>query len=192
MALEYAAASREPQPRGAGPDGPLDPPHEAREEPGEAQLEAPATDEANAAPPPAPDPEPDEQPELRAARIQLNAVKDEFRRAELAFVTAKRVLGDPAAGEAAGRIADALSRASRAVDTIEKGVAVHPVLNALVDVARFDPAWEPVEFCETAGRSVADVGRKMERCEFATVAYWGRTLARLATAFASRKEALVV
>ena len=126
------------------------------------------------------------------ARRKLNAVRDELRRAELAFLAAKQVFGDANAREAAGKIADALGRASRAIDSPEKGAAVHAVVQALAGASRFDPAWHPVEFAKTAAWSVGRAGRMMAGCGFPAVAYWGRTLIRMAGAFAAMKDALTV
>jgi len=117
-------------------------------------------------------------------RRKLNAVRDELRRAELSFVAARRSLQDPIAREAAGRIADALGRTGCALDREAIGAAVHPAAEVLEGVSRFDPADHPGEFRRLAARSVALAGRILAASGFAAIAYWGRTLCRLAEAFA--------
>jgi hypothetical protein len=112
--------------------------------------------------------------------MKLNAVKEELRRAELSFLAAKRCLGDVHAREAAGRIADALGRANLAVDSVEKGSAIHPALEALVGASRFDPTTRPEDFTRLASQSVILVGKVLEACGIDSIAYWGRTLAKLA------------
>jgi len=123
----------------------------------------------------------------RLGRIKLNAVKGELRRAELAFVTARRSLGDAHAQEAAGRVAAALGRVNRAVDSVEKGAAIHPAAEVLVGVSTFDPEVRPTDFIQLAGRSVALAGKVLAQCEFACLRYWGRKLSRLAGTFAAVK-----
>jgi hypothetical protein len=115
--------------------------------------------------------------------MKLNAVKEELRRAELSFLAAKRCLGDAQARQAAGRIADALGRANLAIDSVEKGAAVHPALEALVGVSRFDPTTRQADFGRLGGQSVALVGKMLEACGIDSIAYWGRVLARLARTF---------
>ena len=119
----------------------------------------------------------------RLGRMKLNAVKDELRRAERSFVAAKRSLRDRSAQEAAGRIADALGRVNCAVNSVAKGAAVHPAVEALVGVSRFDPTNRPQDFTHLAGKSIALTGRVLAACGFDAIAYWGRTLCRLAQAF---------
>jgi len=119
----------------------------------------------------------------RLGRIKLNAVKGELRRAELAFVTARRFLGDAYAQEAAGRVADALGRVNRAVDSVEKGAAIHPAAEVLVGVSTFDPRLRPHDFIRLAGKSVALAGKVIARCPFACLRYWGRKLSKLAGTF---------
>ncbi len=115
----------------------------------------------------------------RFGRIKLNAVKDELRRAELAFVSAKRHLAGVEAQQLAGRVADALGRANCALDSLEKGAAAHPAVEALEGVFRFDPADRLADFLILAPRSVALAARVLANCPFDSVAYWGRTLTRL-------------
>lgn len=123
----------------------------------------------------------------RLGRMKLNAVKGELRRAELAFVTARRSLGDAQAQEAAGRIADALGRVNRAVDSVEKGAAIHPAAEVLVGVSTFDPEARPADFAHLAGKSVALAGKVIGECEFNCLRYWGRKLSRLAGALTAMK-----
>ena len=123
----------------------------------------------------------------RFGRVKLNAVKAELRRAELAFLAASRSLPTLRARRAAGRIADALGRASRAIDGVAKGAAVHAAAGALEGVSRFDPADRPGDFVRLSGKSVALAGKAMARCGFDSVEYWGRTLGRLARVFAATR-----
>jgi len=120
----------------------------------------------------------------RVGRLKLNAVKQELRRAELGFVAAKRFLRDLSAREAAGRIANALGRANVAVDDVEKGAAVHPAVDALIGVTTFHPATRPADFVQLAGKSVALAATILAECGYDSISYWGRTLRRLARAFA--------
>jgi hypothetical protein len=133
--------------------------------------------------PVAPPPTAAEEARKRLGRLKLNAVKEELRRAELSFLAAKRCLGDAQAREAAGRIADALGRANLAIDNVEKGTAVHPALEALVGISRFDPTTRQADFGRLGGQSVVLVGKAMEACGVDSIAYWGRTLAKLAHLF---------
>ena len=119
----------------------------------------------------------------RVGRRKLNDVRNELRHAELRFVAAKRSLADREACEAAGRIADALGRAIHAIDGVAKGAAVHPAVEALVGVFRFDPAARPRDFIHLAGKSVVLAGRVLARCSCDSIAYWGRMLSRLGEAF---------
>ena len=123
----------------------------------------------------------------RLGRMKLNAVKGELRRAELAFVTARRFLGDAHAQEAAGRVADALGRVNRAVDSVEKGAAIHPAAEVLVGVSTFDPEVRPADFIQRAGRSVALAGKVIAESEFDCLRYWGRKLSKLAGTFTAVK-----
>jgi hypothetical protein len=121
-----------------------------------------------------------EEARARLGRMKLNAIKEELRRAELRFLAAKRSLGDAQARDAAGRIADALGRANLAIDSIEKGVAVHPALEALLGVSRFDPTTRQADFGQLSGQSLVLVGKVLEGCGIDSIAYWGRTLTKLA------------
>jgi hypothetical protein len=121
-----------------------------------------------------------EEARNRLGRLKLNAVREELRRAELSFVAAKRSLDDVRAREVAGRIADALGRARVAVDNVEQGAAVHPAVEVLVGVSRFDPAVRAGDFVLLAGRSVMLAGRILAACPYDSIAYWGRTLTALA------------
>lgn len=135
--------------------------------------------------------DPGQEPRARLGRLKLNAVKDEFRRSELAFMAAKHALGEMGVAVLAGRIADALGRACRAIDTVEKGAAVYPALEALVGVSKIDPASRPAAFLDLAGKSIAIAGRMMASSGFADVAYWGRALSHLAGGLAACRPARV-
>ena len=135
---------------------------------------------ARQAAPVTPLPGPADEARMRLGRMKLNAVKEELRRAELSFLAAKRSLGDAQAREVAGRIADALGRANLAIDSVEKGAAVHPAIEALLGVARFDPTTRQADFGRLGGQSVVQVGKVLEGCGIDSIAYWGRTLGKLA------------
>ena len=119
----------------------------------------------------------------RLQRMQLNAVKEELRRAELAFLSAKKLLPDEAGRGAAERIAEALRRCNLSVDSVEKGAAVHHAIEALEGVSKFDPAARLAEFIQIGGRSLALSARVLSSCGVASIEYWGRQLARLAGVF---------
>ena len=138
---------------------------------------------ARKAPSVSPPPSAADEARMRLGRMKLNAVKEELRRAELSFLAAKRCLGDAQAREAAGRIADALGRANLAIDSVEKGAAVHPAMEALLGVSRFDPTTRQADFGRLSGQSVVLVGKVLEGSGIDSIAYWGRTLAKLAHVF---------
>ena len=120
----------------------------------------------------------------RLERMRFNAVKDELRRAELAFLSAKKLLPDGAARDAAERIAEALRRCNLSVDSVEKGAAVHHAVETLEGVSKFDPAARLAEFIQIGGRSLALSARALASCGVASIEYWGRQLQRLAGVFA--------
>lgn len=121
----------------------------------------------------------------RLDRMKLNTVREELRRAELAFLSAKRVLGDDEARDAAERIAEALRRCSLSVDTVEKGAAVHHAVETLEGISKFDPNTRLAEFVQIGGRSLTLASRSLASCGVASIEYWGRQLQYLADRFAS-------
>ena len=122
---------------------------------------------------------------IRLDRMKLNTVKEELRRAELAFLSAKRVLGDDEARDAAERIAEALRRCSLSVDTVEKGAAVHHTVETLEGVSKFDPNTRLAEFVQIGGRSLTLASKALASCGVASIEYWGRQLQYLAGKFAA-------
>jgi len=120
----------------------------------------------------------------RRDRMQFNAVKEELRRAELAFLSAKKLLPDGAGRDAAERIAEALRRCNLSVDSVEKGAAVHHAVETLEGVSKFDPAARLAEFIQIGGRSLALSARALASCGVPSVEYWGRQLQHLAGVFA--------
>ena len=120
----------------------------------------------------------------RIERMQFNAVKEELRRAELAFLSAKRLLPDGAGRDAAERIAEALRRCNLSVDGVEKGAAVHHAVETLEGVSKFDPAARLAEFIQIGGRSLALSARALASCGVTSIEYWGRQLQHLAGIFA--------
>ena len=68
--------------------------------------------------------DPQAEARSRLQRMQLNAVKEELRRAELAFLSAKKLLPDEAGRGAAERIAEALRRCNLSVDSVVQALAV--------------------------------------------------------------------
>ncbi len=121
----------------------------------------------------------------RLERMKLNTVKEELRRAELAFLSAKRVMGDSEAREAAQRIADALRRCNLSVDNVAKGAAIHDAVETLEGVSKFDPNTRLAEFVQIGGRSMMLASRALASCGVASIEYWGRQLQNLAGKFAS-------
>lgn len=121
----------------------------------------------------------------RLERMKLNTVKEELRRAELAFLSAKRVLVDVETRDAAQRIAEALRRCNLSVDNVEKGAAVHNAVEALEGVSKFDPNTHLAEFVHIGGRSMMLASRALATCGVASIEYWGRQLQSLAGKFAS-------
>ena len=119
----------------------------------------------------------------RQERMKFNAVKEELRRAELAFVSAKRVLPEGRQRLAAERIAEALRRCSLSVETVAKGAAVHPAMEALEGVSKFDPVADLPSFVRIGGRSLHLAAHQLARCDVASVAYWGRQLEKLTGEF---------
>ena len=120
----------------------------------------------------------------RIERMQFNAVKEELRRAELAFLSAKKLLPDGAGRDAAERIAEALRRCNLSVDGIEKGAAVHHAVETLEGVSKFDPGTRLAEFIQIGGRSLTLSARALASRGVASIEYWGRQLQRLAGVFA--------
>jgi hypothetical protein len=120
----------------------------------------------------------------RLERMQFNAVKEELRRAELAFLSAKKLLPDEAGRGAAERIAEALRRCNLSVDSVEKGAAVHHAVETLEGVSKFDPGTRLAEFIQIGGRSLTLSARALASCGVASIEYWGRQLQRLAGIFA--------
>jgi hypothetical protein len=154
--------------------------------PGVAQANTPAGGAAQSTAQPAEPAEPlDPAAEARSRlqRMQFNAVKEELRRAELAFLSAKKLLPDEAGRGAAERIAEALRRCNLSVDSVEKGAAVHCAVETLEGVSKFDPASRLGEFIQIGGRSLALSARTLSSCGVASIEYWGRQLARLAGVF---------
>ena len=128
--------------------------------------------------------DPQAEARSRRDRMQFNAVKEELRRAELAFLSAKRLLPDGAGRGAAERIAEALRRCNLSVDGVEKGAAVHHAVETLEGVSKFDPAARLAEFIQIGGRSLALSARALASCGVPSVEYWGRQLQHLAGVFA--------
>ena len=116
----------------------------------------------------------------RLERMKFNAAKEELRRAELAFLSAKRVLPEGAQRIAAERIAEALRRCNLSVDSVQRGVAAHPAMEALEGVSKFDPVADLADFVLIGGRSLALAARDLARCGAASIEYWGRQLEKLA------------
>lgn len=119
----------------------------------------------------------------RLERLEFNAVKEELRRAELTFVSAKRVLPEGEQRTTAGRIVEALSRCNLSLDTVEAGVAAHPATEPLEGVSRFDPQVDLVSFVNSGGEALALAAHALAYCGVASVEYWGRQLERLAGDF---------
>lgn len=138
----------------------------------------------------APEPEPSEpsdpvaEARSRVQRMQFNAVKEELRRAELAFLSAKKLLPGGEARDAAERIAEALRRCNLSVDSVEKGAAMHHVIESLEGVSKFDPGTRLAEFMRIGGRSLTLSAGVIAACGVASIEYWGRQLQRLASVFA--------
>ena len=128
----------------------------------------------------------------RLDRMRFNAVKEELRRAELAFLSAKKLLPDEMGRGAAERIAEALRRCNLSVDSVAKGAAVHHAVEALEGVSKFDPAARLAEFIQIGGRSLALSARALASCGVASIEYWGRQLQRLADVFAGLPNSQVV
>ncbi len=126
----------------------------------------------------------------RQERMKLNAVKAELRRAELAFLSAKRVLRDDTTRCAAERVAEALGRCNLSIDTVEKGAAASGAIEALEGVSKFDPNTNLVEFLRVGGRSLALAARALANCSVASVEYWGRQLQGLADQLAHEPDAM--
>ncbi len=132
---------------------------------------------------PAEPPDPAAEARSRVERMRFNAVKEELRRAELAFVSAKKLLPDEAGRYAAERIAEALRRCNLSVDSVEKGAAVHHAVETLEGVSKFDPGTRLAEFIQIGGRSLALSAGAIASCGVASIEYWGRQLQRLAGVF---------
>jgi len=122
---------------------------------------------------------------IRLERMKFNTVREELRRAELAFLSAKRVLGDNEARDAAQRIAEALRRCNLSIDTVEKGAAVHHAVETLEGVSKFDPNTRLAEFVRIGGRSLMLASKALASCGVASIEYWGRQLQHLAGKFAA-------
>ena len=121
----------------------------------------------------------------RLERMKLNTAKEELRRAELAFLSAKRVLVDTEARDTAQRIAEALRRCNLSVDDVDKGAAVHDAVETLEGVSKFEPNTHLAEFVQIGGRSLMLASRALASCGVASIEYWGRQLQSLAGKFAS-------
>jgi len=149
-----------------------------------AQIPAPAGGAAQSTAQLAEPPDPAAEARSRRDRMQFNAVKEELRRAELAFLSAKKLLPDDARRVAAERIAEALRRCNLSVDSVEKGAAVHHAVETLEGVSKFDPAARLAEFIQIGGRSLALSAGALASCGVASIEYWGRQLRHLAGVFA--------
>ena len=123
--------------------------------------------------------------ERRLERINLNKVKAELRRAELAFLSAKRILITAEARDSAQRIADALGRCNLSVDNVAKGAAIYSAVETLERVSKFDPNTHLAEFVQFGGRSMMLASRALANCGVASIEYWGRQLLDLTGKFAS-------
>jgi len=126
-----------------------------------------------------------EEARRRLERMKLNTVKEELRRAELAFLSAKRVLVDAEARDAAQRIAEALRRCNLSIDNVVKGAAVHFAIETLEGVSKFDPNIHLAEFIQIGGKSLMLASQAMASCGVASIEYWGRQLQSLTGKFAS-------
>jgi len=135
---------------------------------------------------PATDPDPDDdmaQARARLERMKFNAVKEELRRAELAFVSAKRVLPEGEQRITAGRIVEALSRCNLSVDTVEAGVAAAGAMEPLEGVSEFDPTGDLPSFVTVGGEALALAAHALAHCGVASVEYWGWQLKKLVEDF---------
>lgn len=126
-----------------------------------------------------------------AGEGEVGEVRRELQNAENALAEAGSSFRNLQARELAGRIADAIRRVSCAIDADDKAAAARPAAEALAVLPALDPVHRPGEFADAAGRAIAEAARSLEGCGFPTVAYWGRTLSRLAGAFAAAGKAMV-
>jgi hypothetical protein len=92
---------------------------------------------------------------------------------------AQSVLPDSLAKENIGRIADALGRVRLALDSSEKALAAEPAAADLAGIGAYEPARYPHAFVERAGQCVSAAGKALEASRAETLAYWGRSLARM-------------
>lgn len=121
---------------------------------------------------------------------KLDSVRRELAWAQKCFYYAQSVLPDSKAKQKAGLIAEALGRARTAIDMPEKAEDIHPAVDELSGVGRYNPAKSPGSFVETAGRCISAVGQVMEASRFESVAYWGRVFARAGGFFRAMRHDL--
>ena len=121
---------------------------------------------------------------------KLETVRKELAWAQKCFYYAQSVLPDSQAERKAGRMAEVIGRARRAIDVPKKAEDIERAVDELAGVARYDPAKSPRAFVETAGRSVSAAGQIMETSRFESVAYWGRVFARAGGFFRAMKNDL--
>lgn len=122
---------------------------------------------------------------------KLKALRRELAWAQRCFHYAEHVLPDSQTKEKAGRIADALGRARRAIDAPEKAADVAQAVDELAGVGRYDPSRNPRAFVDTAGRSISATGRALAASRFESVAYWGRVFGRAGGFFRSMRHQLL-
>jgi hypothetical protein len=125
------------------------------------------------------------------AEGDVGDVRRELQIAENVIAEAGSSFRNLQARELAGRIADAIRRVSTAIDDRSKAAAARPAVDALAVLPALDPVRRPAEFADAAGRAISGAGASLEGCGFPTVAYWGRTLGRLAGAFAAAGKTMV-
>ncbi len=120
---------------------------------------------------------------LADARV-LAMLRQEFTWAMRCFYFAEATLDDPRASAIAGRVADALDRARRSLDSPAKADGLREAVANLSGIGRYDPSKYPRGFIETASRSLQAVGRVLEGSSFSTLTYWGRVFRRFGASFA--------
>lgn len=118
---------------------------------------------------------------------KLAIVRKQLIWAQNCFYHAQSVLPDGRAKQKAGRIADILGRARKAVDQPEKADVLDLAAVEFARVGKYDPAQCPRAFVETAGQSISAAGQIMETSRFGSVAYWGRVLVRAGGFFRAMK-----
>jgi len=116
---------------------------------------------------------------------RLELIRSELTWAQKCFYYAQSALPDSLAKAKAGRIAEIIGRARRAIDTAETARGMERAIDELAGVGQYDPEKYPRAFVEAAGRSISAAGHAMESARQASLGYWGRVFVRAGGYFRS-------